>query len=167
MLVAAVSVGLITYFLFSSSKPKEATLIQDFHAHRASFELLRDMLQADSQIHRLADWGVQTDKGIFKPPEGDFPRERFNKYLATLKEIGGVGVSRGDGIHADPTILLWGSGFGGDAVHVGICSLDKVPSRQIDSLDQFYRDHKSPVGSGWIYQHIEGNWFIWTDLWSQ
>jgi len=125
------------------------------------------MLKADTQVHRLANWGVHTDKGIFKPPAGDFPLDRFNKYLALLKEIGGMAVARGDGVHANPTIVFWASGFGGDTVHVGICSLDEAPTRQVASLDQYYRDHKGPVGSGWVCQHIEGDWYLWTDLWSR
>lgn len=166
-LVIAVLVGVISYFLFRAGYPAEAKLLEDFRTHRASFERLRDMLPADAQVHRLADWGVETDKGIFKPPAGGFPRERFDNYLATLKEIGGIGVSRGPGVHGEAIVDLWASGFGGDTVHVGICSMDGSPSRQIASLDQYYRDHKAPPGNDWIYQHIDGDWYIWTDLWSR
>lgn len=157
----------VCWFLFGGGPPREAKLIRNFHAHRASFESLRDMLQADQQLHRLADWGVDTDKGISKPPAGEFPIDRYNRYLALLKEVGGLGVSRGEGAHANPTVLLWAAGFGGDSVHVGICWLDQEPARQVTSLDQYYRDHKSPNGSGSIYRRIDGSCYLWTDLWSQ
>jgi RimJ/RimL family protein N-acetyltransferase len=165
--IAGMLAILLWWLLCSGGPPKEAKVIQDFYAHRASFERLRDMLQADQQLQRLADWGVETDKGISKPPAGDFPMERYNSYLALLRETGGIGVARGKGVHADPDVLLWATGFAGDAVHVGVCWMDREPGRQVASLDRYYRDHKSPDGSGAIYQRIDGNWYLWTDLWSQ
>ena len=170
-LIRALSISaaaiLVWWYFFGGGPPKETKLIQNFHAHRASFERLRDMLQADPQLHRLADWGVHTDKGIFKPPDGDFPIERYDKYLALLKEVGGIGAARNEGADADPTVLLWATGFAGDAAHVGICWLEKEPDRQVASLDQYYRDHKCPPGTGAVYRRIDGNCYLWTDLWSQ
>jgi hypothetical protein len=110
---------------------------------------------------------VQTDKGMFKPPAGNFPLARYNDYLALLRESGGMGVGRSEGANANPTILLWASGFGGDIAHVGISWMDEVPNRQVDSLDQYYRDHKAAAGSGWVCQHLDRNWYLWTDLWTR
>jgi hypothetical protein len=165
--IVAVFGALLFWLVHSSGPPKEANLIQNFNAHRASFERLRDMLESDTQIRRLADWGVETDKGMFKPPAGNFPIDRYNEYLALLKESDGKGAGREEGARANPTVLLWASGFGGDIAHVGISWMDEVPSRQVGSLDQYYRDHKAPVGSGWVCQHIDGNWYLWTDLWTR
>jgi hypothetical protein len=165
--VAALLAGLILWFHWSTRPPDEAKLVKNFHMHRASFESLRDMLETDTQIHRLAEWGVQTDKGISKPPAGDFPVERYNKYLSLLKDVGGVGAGRDEGAHANPVVLLWGTGFGGDAAHVGICWMDDPPTREVSSLNQYYRDHKSPVGKGWVCQHIDQQWYLWTDLWTE
>ena len=55
--------------------PKESKLIQNFHAHRAAFERLRDMLVADQQLIRLASWGVETTNNVVPtiPPEGELP----------------------------------------------------------------------------------------------
>ena len=158
---------LVWWLLCGGGPPKEAKLIENFYAHRASFERLRDMLQSDQQLHRLADWGVDTDKGISKPPAGNFPIDRYNRYLALLKETGGIGAARGEGVHADTTVLLWATGFAGGAAHVGVCWMDREPGRQVANLDQYYRDHKSPDGSGAIYRRIEGNCYLWTDLWSR
>jgi hypothetical protein len=158
---------LVLWFFCSGRPPREAKLIQNFYAHRASFERLKDMLQADKQLDRLADWGVHTDKGISKPPAGDFPIDRYNKYLALLRETGAIGVARGEGAHADLTVLLWATGFAGETAHVGICWMETEPVRQVASLDRYYRDHKSPDGSEDIYRRIDGNWYLWTDLWSR
>jgi hypothetical protein len=165
--IAGILAILVWWLICSGGPPKEAKLIQNFYAHRASFESLRDMLQADQQLHRLADWGVDTDKGISRPPAGNFPIDRYNRYLALLRETGGIGAARSEGSHADPTMLLWATGFAGGAAHVGLCWMDRGPVRQVASLDQYYRDHKSPDGSGAIYRRIDGNWYLWTDLWSR
>jgi len=71
--------------------PKEKDVIQNFHAHRAAYERLRDMLLEDKNLLRVADWGVQTTKtiGTSKPPTRDFPLKRYNEYLALLREAGG------------------------------------------------------------------------------
>ncbi len=165
--IAAVLAGALLWLVYGSGPPKEGKLIKRFNAHRVSFEALRGMLETDAQIRRLADWGVQTDKGIFMPPAGDFSVERYNKYLALLKEVGGIGAAREEGTNANPVVLLWATGFGGDTAHVGICWMDTEPARQVASMDQYYRDHKSPAGSGWVYQHIDQKWYLWTDLWTR
>jgi len=165
--IVAVFGALLFWFVHSSGPPKESTLIQHFNAHRASFERLRDMLESDTQIRRLGDWGVQTDKGMFMPPAGNFSIDRYNDYLALLKESGGKGAGRAEAAHANPTILLWASGFGGDTAHVGISWMDEVPGRQVGSLDQYYRNHAAPAGRGRVYQHVDGNWYLWTDLWTR
>src|SRR5271163_681715 len=135
--IIVVLVGLFLFIRYSSAPPKEATLLQTFYTHRASFEQLRDMLQADEGLCRLADWGVETKDGIFRPPAGNFPVDRYNKYLALLKEAHAIAVARGDGARPMLNILLWASGFAGDSVHVGICWIDERPSRQVSSL--YYR----------------------------
>ena len=149
---------------FMGRPPKEASLIRNFNAHRASFERLKTMLVSDTQIRRLGDWGVETDKGMFEPPAGNIPLDRYKEYIALLKESGGIDAVREDGIHANPSIVLWVIGLGGDTTHVGICWKDEAPGRLVGSLDQYCRDHKAPAGSGWVYQRIEGNWYLWTDV---
>jgi hypothetical protein len=166
IILLLVFVGLCLCFIYSNRLPRETKLIQNFFVHRAAFEQLRNMLEADTQLRRLADWGVETDKGIF-PKGSGFPSDRFNKYLDLLKEIGGRGVDRSEGVHADPFIVLWAAGFGGDTVHTGICWMDEVPTNQISSLDGYYHDHAKTGGRGEVYRHIDGNWYLCTDLWSQ
>jgi len=143
--------------------PKEVKLIQDFNEHRAAFEQLRDMLLADEQILRVANWGVETRKGIRVPPEGNFPLNRYNQYLALLKQVGGLVAYRDEGEHPDPGVLVWGYGFGGDTKHLGISWEDQEPTNQVASLDDHFR--KRMHGEEWrvVYRHIDGNWYLWTD----
>jgi hypothetical protein len=156
--------ALLFWFVESGRPPKEAKLLEDFHTHRAAFERLRDMLEADTNLARVANWGVETDKGTFTYVAGHFPMDRYNAYLALLKETGGIAAARSDGAY----ILLWGSGFAGDTVHAGVCSVDEPPKRQVTSLDQYYQDHKSTGGNtGLVYRRVEGNWYLYTDIWSQ
>ena len=164
LLISGVFLGL-RYFM---RPPSEAKLLANFHTHRAAFEQLRDMLQEDKQINRLAEWGVHVQEGgISKPPAGNFPVERFQRYLTLLKEADAIGVSRDDSPHPYLSVLVWASGFAGDSVHISICwTYDEVP-RQVPNFDDYYRTHKAPAGTDWVCRHIDGNWYLCTDLWSR
>jgi hypothetical protein len=142
--------------------PKETFLIKNFNEHRAAFEQLRDMLLADTNLSRLAEWGVETYKPFFLgyPSEQNFPTDRFNKYLALLKEAGGKAASREEGKHADPSIVVWGWGWAGNTRHIGICWLDEEPTNQIATLDGYRSRSEYSVA----YRHIDSNWYFWTDL---
>src|SRR6185437_4127764 len=107
-------------YFFAPRPPKEAKIIQNFNERRAVFEQLRNMLQADTNLTRIAGWGVETRKPFFlgNPPGGNFSVERFNKYLALLKEAGALGAGRSEGKHADPTICIWAWGWAGDTKHI-------------------------------------------------
>ena len=125
------------------------------------------MLQADEGLRRVATWGVETKDGIFQPAAGHFPADRYGKYLALLKEAHSDLAYREGGAHPEVGINLWGSGFGGDTVHINLCWSDESPSRQVSSFDSYYRDHKSSGTNGWVYRHIDGNWYLSTDLWTE
>jgi len=58
-LVVGAIAGLFFYLQWASEPPKEKELIENFYAHRAAFERLREMLQADEQVVRVAEWGVE------------------------------------------------------------------------------------------------------------
>ena len=163
LLLAGFGTFLLVAWFIRPKPPKESNLVQNFCGHRAAYERLRDMLQADGQIDRLADWGVMTTKGRFcVPPDGDFPAERYREYMSLLKEVGGLEASRSQGQHADPDILVWAWGWPGRTRHIGICWLDQAPTNQIAALDG-YRSRRYPERVV-AYRHIEGNWYLWTDL---
>jgi hypothetical protein len=149
--------------VFPSNKPpREGKLIENFNAHRAAYERLRDMLQADDQLLRVASWGVETTKsGINVPPEGDFPIGRYNEYLALLRETGGIGAFRGRGARPDSvSIGVWASGWAADTRHVHICWVDQEPANQVASLEDYYQ---TPKPRHPVFRHIDGNWYLWAD----
>ena len=159
-------VALVSVFVFVfplSHPPKEEKVLKNFYAHRATFERLRDMLLEDRQLIRVTDWGVETTKsvGTSKPPVGDFPLNRYNEYLALLKETGGVGAFGGrEEPRQSVGILVYVSGFGGDTRHVEVCWLARGPANKVPSLDAFY---KTPKPRTPVYRHIDGNWYLWAD----
>jgi hypothetical protein len=161
-LVAALWIALV--FVFPKSKPpKESNLIENFYAHRAAYERLRDMLLADDQLLRVAGWGVETTKpvGIYKPPEGGFPVNRYNEYLALLRETAGKVAFRERGEHPGVVgVDVWVSGWAGDTRHVSICWVDHEPTNQVASLNDFY---KTPKPRRPVFKRIDGNWYLWAD----
>jgi|SRR5271156_1855379 len=156
----------IVFFLIvfpSSSPPKEKKVIQNFYAHRAAYEHLRDMLLEDKQLVRVAAWGVQTTKPIpaSKPPAGDFPLDRYNEYLSLLKEAGAIGAHRDSADPpADVCIWIYASGWAGDTRHLDVCWETQQPAPQIASLDEFY---KTPKPRKPVFRPIDSNWYLWAD----
>jgi hypothetical protein len=123
------------------------------------------MLQADGQLRRVAGWGVETRQPFYL---GDisgstFPKDRYTQYLALLKQAGGMLSSRTEGEHADPSILVWGWGWGGHTKHIAICWVDQAPTNQIATLDDYHGKggyRKRMVA----FRHIDANWYLCTDL---
>jgi hypothetical protein len=149
-------------FCFAPRPPKEAKLIQNFNEHRAAFEQLRDMLQADEHLRRVASWGVETTKPFFLgyPSERNFPTDRFNQYLAMLKQVNGKMAGRDEGEHPNPWIVVWAWGWAGDIKHIGICWMDQAPTNQITTLDS-YRG-RGPDRQA-AYKRIDENWYLLKD----
>jgi hypothetical protein len=147
------------YVYFWNKPPKEGELIRNFQAHRASYEKLRDMLKADQQLLRVADWGVETAKaGIIKPPNGGFPVDRYNEYIALLKEVGGKAAYRGRGEYPESvSVLVWASGWAADTKHIQICWFEHSPLSETSIVAQ------SSKGRGSTFRHIEANWYLWED----
>ena len=81
VIVGAVIVLLMggSFYYFAPHPPKEAALIQNFQDHRAAFEKLRDMLQADAHLRRVAGWGVEINEPFFlgMPSDDIFPKARY------------------------------------------------------------------------------------------
>lgn len=151
--------------LISPKPPKESELIKNFYANRVAYERLRDMLQADKQVVRLASWGVETTNSVVTcvPPVANFSVERYNEYMALLKQVGGLAASRHEGENADPSILVWGRGWAGKTRHIGICWHEQEPTNQVTSLDS-YRSRRDGGERQVVYRHIDEKWYFWTDL---
>src|SRR5438034_10686211 len=87
--LAAILGGAVFYKFFIPHPPKDSELIQNFHANRAAYERLRDMLRADGQVIMVGSYGVATtNRGNTVSPEAaNFPVERYDKYLVLLKQV--------------------------------------------------------------------------------
>jgi hypothetical protein len=160
--IIVVFFALILWFHIATQPPNEAVTIANFRTHRAVYDKLREMLLADNDLVRVADWGVETADSVVPqlPPQGKFPADRFQNYVSLLGEIGAKGAFR---THDTPTeigVQVWASGFAGDTRHINICWREDHPTNQVASLDEFYR---SPKPRKSAYRHIEGNWYIWAD----
>jgi hypothetical protein len=145
------------------SPPKENQVIQNFYAHRASFERLRNMLIEDKKLVRVAGWGVQTttSMGTTKHRTGDFPPDRYNQYLALLKEVGGIGAHRDrNEPPVDVCVWVYALGLAGDTRHLDVCWENQPPNSQVASLDDFYR---TPKPRKPVFRHVDGNWYLWAD----
>ncbi len=158
------ALGLFIYVLPSNKPPPEKKLIENFYAHRAAYERIRDMLQEDRQLLRVASSGVETTNsvGIRKPPEGGLSVNRYNEYLALLRETGAKSGFRSMGERSECAgVLLWGGGWGdGNTRHVGLYWMDYKPNNQVGSLDVYYRNPARPRG---VFRQIDGSWYLYAD----
>jgi hypothetical protein len=153
--------GVATVYLLGISArtpPQEAKFVQLFNSHRSEFDKLREMLQQDTNLVSVADWGSR-----MRNPMNSLPPERYNEYMQLLKQVGGRAANREEGEHADPSVLLWGWGFAGHTKHLGICWLDEKPPNQVATLDGYHG--RGSYGNRVItYRNIDTNWYLWTDL---
>jgi hypothetical protein len=152
------------YCLFRkmASPPTQDDVLAEFDQNRPIYEQLRTMVLSDDKLVLLAHWGVETKESPIAviPPEGDFPEQRFHKYLSLLNAGHIDAIARSGGVNPEARFLIWGSGFAGDTRHVAICWIKKAPINQVNSLDDFY---KSPKPRGPVYKSIGDNWYIWAD----
>jgi len=120
------------------------------------------MLLEDKGVDTVADWGIEAPGSPIAqiPPDGGMmSAERYQKYLALLKEIGATIVIR----RPEPLGVgfgVWGAGWGGDTRHVDVRWMEREPSNTVASLEAFYR---TAVPRKPSYVHIDGQWYIWAD----
>jgi len=150
------------------SPPGDDELLWTFTAHRASFERLRDMLKVDEGLHRVGVWGVDTGGVSAMPPLGKITSQRFNEYMALFKDTGTKQVRLQPDVAYGSEFVLWHEGFAGDSTIVELCWKESAPARLVPSLDRYYwNHHSSGVRTGLVYRHIEGNWYLATDIGSE
>jgi hypothetical protein len=155
--------GFLAIVFPSSKPPREKKLIENFYVHRAAFERLRDMLLADEDGLAVASWGVETKNSAPHrvEPGGDFPINRYNEYLALLKQTGGNRAFRFKQKDLELIgISVWATGWGADTRHIDIYWTDRQPTNQVASLDDYYQTLKPRHP---VFRHIDGNWYLWAD----
>lgn len=119
------------------------------------------MLSEDKGVTQVATWGVERYNSLIwkVPPEERMPVERYQEYLALLKEIGAIRVSREEE-PAEVSFEVWMSGFAGETRHVWVCRLEREPPHTATSLEAFYKTDKPRTPS---YVHIDGDWYMGAD----
>ena len=135
----------------------DETLIRNFQQHRSTFEELRQMIVADSGLHRVDDdWTDPAD-----PATVDVSPERIADYRRLLTEVGcRRGFEHGS---ATPGIYFI-SGAKGLAVAgqtKGYCYLETTPAPIVTntatySSPQTYEEYE-------VYRPIESHWYIYLD----
>jgi hypothetical protein len=165
LLLAVFGCTILLVYLTMPRPPTDGELIQNFNKNRSAFEQLREMLQADKNLRRVASWGVETRHPSYlgEASGSSFPVDRYKRYLALLKEAGGKLASREEGEHGDPSILVWAWGWAGDTKHIGVCWLEEPPTEQISTLDGYHGQNRSSERQV-AFRHIDGKWYLWTDL---
>jgi hypothetical protein len=161
VVISLVAVGgwcLFLYYAFVP--PKEGKLIRHFNEHRAAFEQLCTMLLADGQVREVAGWGVSptASPGRFRPPEGFLTNERYQQYLALLRQAGGRAAFHREAESPRLGIVVWSRGH----VQIAICYAAEPPGRQVTSLDGYYQQRRRDEPGG-VFRPIEGPWYLWTD----
>jgi hypothetical protein len=74
LLLAGFGCVIVLVYLAMPRPPTDRELIQNFNKNRAAFEQLREMLQADTNLRRVASWGVETRHRLTwaRPPGAAF-----------------------------------------------------------------------------------------------
>jgi len=149
LLVFVLAIGGCVY-LFSPSPPKEAEVIKNFNEHRAAFEQLRTLLQADPNLSRHG-------QAISSPPE------EIKQYQSLLTAVGNPNVYVwGKGRKVDVSFMVWGWGFAGNTEHMDLVWVNEQPTNLIPTLDG-YRGQRVYPNTVVVYRHIDGQWYLTAD----
>lgn len=150
--------------------PKDTQLIQNFQEHKAAFNQLVQMFQADKSLGRVAFDFTRT-ANFFEKCEGsnawngkeiEVSNERLDEYRKSFKILG---LSAGiEGYCEKKEIVLIASTEGtaiSGGSSKGYAFLKAPPENlEVDSLDKY----KLPYGKSFTaYKHIEGNWYLYFD----
>lgn len=155
--MGAVLAGALLAFYLWTKPPNDETVIRNFEGHRGAFEQLRDMLKADTQVVRVAEWGVETTNapGTVKPPNGGLPVDRYDEYLLLLRNVGGKVAYRGRGEYPESVgIVVWASGFAADTRHIAVCWFEHPRLSGPSSVALGADGHSQ------TFKHIEGDWYL-------
>jgi hypothetical protein len=160
LLMVLACVGVLGAFflhtVISRWPPQETKLINNFYAHRAAYERLRQMLEEDNQVRNVRTDAVATQDPL-KPSV-----DRRNEYMSLLRQVGGdLAIRRGP--DHSPTVFLWGWGWAGCSRNIGISWEQQPPTNQVATLFG-YRDPQAPTTGRLYYRHIDENWYLWADF---
>ncbi|MFT3916486.1 MAG: hypothetical protein QM704_21125 [Anaeromyxobacteraceae bacterium] len=152
-------------FRWSTLPPRESALVDQFRGNRSAYESLEQLLVEEAGPIEVAKWGVRTRRSLLAeiPPSGDFPRARFDRYLALLTRAGGEIAWRGDDACPETCVVVWAAGFAANTRHVAVCSLCTAPASLTDNLDRWWTTPTASGGREIVYRHLEAEWYLRAD----
>ncbi len=132
-----------------SLPPSEDQLKARFVEHRAEFEVLRSMVQADAphiSLHTLQN-SIQRDDNSALPPA------RVQRYQALMQTLH---IWRIDGNKERFRMYVFGGGFTDTSWSIGYAFSRKRPQKIVSSAykRQFVRDTT-------VYSPLDGNWYLY------
>ena len=136
--------------------PTETQLIRSFTSHRAAFDKLLTMAQADRNFHRIPAEGI--------PPIG-MPQSRFNEFLAVFREIGVKGgTDWGIVSHPEGLFVIASSEvpIGGKARFMGYAYLSAPQSDVVKRLpitESPFEIH-SNSGHQTVFKPLDDHWYL-------
>ena len=140
----------------SSRHPTDQKLLAEFQSHKAQFEQLLAMFQADKKLERVAYSFTRPDN----PVEIGITRERIQQYrdlFDNLKLTAGI-----EGLEPKDMVMFHRSTYGlsVSGSSKGFAYFLKPPQLLVDSLDGY----RSKDGRSFTaFRHIEGNWYLYYD----
>jgi hypothetical protein len=140
-----------------STRPRDAALVRQFYEHRETFEEIKSMLEEDSNLGVVADYGVCPTNmpfGSNPPEELGLTQERFRGYLHLLKKAGASTVFRDDEFR----FFVASSGGMGKGYRIAIVFRENAPKELISNLDLF---HKTKSEWEIAYRPITNNWYLY------
>lgn len=159
----ATGCGLMLALRWNLLPPREDSLVHQFRVNRGAFESLKQLLTEEAGPVDVAKWGVRRERFIEVPPARDFPRARFEKYLALLARAGGGVAWRGAGTCPETCVIVWSAGWAGDTQHVAVCSLCTPPAKPIGNLDEWWTIPNATGGREVVYRRLDAEWYLRAD----
>lgn len=127
-------------------------LIANFHAHRADFEKLRNMIKQDEGLDR-----VTLDRNISDSRMLRVGLERLAEYRVLLEKVGATGGIAASSDRKTIEIVSTRRGFTTHGSEKGYLHIEGMLDKELLSeLDHF---SVNDMGSG--LRQIEGNWYLY------
>jgi hypothetical protein len=148
------SLIVLLFLVFGRSRPSDAELVQSFNQHRATYEELKRMFEADVQLDGVAPYGLRSTNRVLwaSPSEAGISKERFQVYLGLLDRAEAKVILKDE---AGIWFATHASGFASKGYRIGVGWTEQVPSPLIASLDDFRKttnrwEHAyRTLGDGW------------------
>ena len=137
--------------------PTDQTLAAKFYKHRADFEHLRDLFNADKEVHRVYYESTVPEE----PSTVGVNKERLALYQSYFTKLGLNSGVADDYVSKDIIRFIAstrGTMFGGSGK--GYVYAESRPPEIVDDLNKYWSKRDKPFT---VYKHLEGNWYLYFD----